>query len=134
MNPIIAKQFEDFKKLCDEFLISAACSSLPNGSYLVSIKGVKLPKGWDREQADILFVIPPGYPASQPDCFWVEPGKFRLKNGDTPQNSNDANLIPGETTVRDTTWFSWHLQSWSPNKDTLMTYFNVIMQRFNQAK
>lgn len=34
---------------------------------------VSLPAGWNRQVSGILFLAPPGYPAAQPDCFWVEP-------------------------------------------------------------
>jgi hypothetical protein len=110
--------------------------ALPNGGSLIRISKVNLPPGWgwNRESTDILFVAPPGFPAAQPDCFWVEPAGFRLTNGGTPQASNDSNPIPGDTIQRSLTWFSWHLQSWNPNTDSLATYFNVIMQRLNPAR
>lgn len=132
MNPIVLQQFEALKSAFIE--LSFSLSSMPNGAYLVTTIGMKLPQGWNRDTITILFVIPPGYPAAQPDCFWVEPGGFRLQNGDTPQASNDANPIPGETVLRNTTWFSWHLQSWNPNKDSLLTYFQVIKQRLDPAR
>lgn len=110
-------------------------ASLPNGSHLVTVPEVKLSDGWNRPTATVLFVAPPGYPASQPDCFWVEPAGFRLTGGGTPQNSNDANPIPGDVlSGRSTTWFSWHVQSWSPNRDSLWTYFNVILARLKPAR
>jgi len=106
---------------------------LPTGGHLVEIANFKMPAGWNREIATILFLAPPGYPAAQPDCFWVEPGQVRLQNGATPQNTNDTNLIPGVVGQRGT-WFSWHVQSWDPNRDTLLRYVNVIMQRLKPAR
>lgn len=129
MTPL-DQQFEVLKSLKADALKEA----LPNGAWLIRIPEVRLPAGWNREAADILFVAPPGYPAAQPDCFWIAPGGLRLENGGTPQASNDSNPIPGETAPRNTTWFSWHLQTWSPNTDSLVTYFNVIMQRLNPAR
>ena len=134
MNPIIAQQLEALKGTYNGCPVDAASSPMPNGAYLVTIQNVPLPVGWNRQAATILFVIPPGYPAAQPDCFWVEPGGLRLQNGGTPQASNDANPIPGETAFRNTTWFSWHLQSWNPNKDSLVTYFQVIKKRLDPAR
>lgn len=132
-------QFEALKELRARFSSAPPTfTSLPNGSYLIKVPEVGMPaSGWDqnRKAVTILFVAPPGYPAAQPDCFWVEPGGLRLENGDTPQASNESNPIPGDTvTPRNTTWFSWHLQSWNPNNDSLVTYFNVIMQRLNPAR
>jgi hypothetical protein len=111
------------------------CSPLSNGGTLISIPDLEIGPGWDRERVTVLFVAPPGYPAAQPDCFWVEPGGFRLSNGGTPQATNDSNPIPGDAPGgRNTTWFSWHLQSWNPNKDTLMTFYNAILQRLIPAR
>ena len=107
---------------------------LPNGAYLITVTGVNLGPGWNRNTATVLFVAPPGYPAAQPDCFWVEPAGLRLTGGGTPQNSNDANPIPSDVGQRQTTWFSWHLQSWNPSRDSLITYFNVILKRLRPAR
>lgn len=108
---------------------------LPNGGYLIVVPEVGLGQGWNRRTANVLFVAPPGYPAARPDCFWVEPAGLRLAGGGTPANSNDANPIPGDIEpARRTTWFSWHVQSWNPNTDKLVTYFNVILQRLKPAR
>jgi len=96
------------------------------GAHLVEIPYV-LPPGWNQTNVTILFLAPPGYPAAKPDCFWVEPVGIRLKDGTTPQNTNDANPIPG--VGQRGTWFSWHVQQWDPNRDSLIRYLNVIKQR-----
>ncbi|MHB9004834.1 MAG: E2/UBC family protein [Coriobacteriia bacterium] len=105
---------------------------MPSGAHRVTIIGETLPSGWTRDDATILFIAPPGFPVAQPDCFWVEPSGLRLASGDTPQNTNDANPIPEVS--RNFTWFSWHLQGWNPNHDSLMTYFNVIRQRLDPPR
>jgi hypothetical protein len=108
---------------------------LPNGGYLITVPEVDIGPGWSERRVNLLFVAPPGYPAAQPDCFWVEPCGLRLVGGGTPQNSNDSNAIPGDDVPgRRTTWFSWHLQTWNPNTDSLMTFFNVIMNRLKPAR
>lgn len=112
----------------------AGANRLPSGAHLVTIPDVRMPRGWNRESVTVLFVAPPGYPAAQPDCFWVEPRGIRLENNATPQGSNDSNPIPEVSPLRNVTWFSWHLQHWNPNNDSLVTYFNVIMQRFGQLR
>lgn len=108
-------------------------TNLQNGGVLIKIQGVKV-EGWNRPTADLIFVAPPGYPAAQPDCFWVEPNNFRLENGATPQAANDGNPIPGDVAGRSTTWFSWHVQSWNPSRDTLITYFKVVLSRLSPAR
>lgn len=119
------RQFVDLQSACP----GTTYMRLPSGALLVTVPDVKLPQGWNREAATILFLAPPGYPAAKPDCFWVEPTGMRLKNEATPQGTNDSNPIP-EVPSRSITWFSWHVKEWNPNSDTLMTYFKVIMRRF----
>ena len=107
---------------------------LSNGGALIAVPDIDV-EGWSRSAVSVLFVAPPGFPAAQPDCFWVEPGSLRLANGATPHASNDSNAIPGDDKAgRDTTWFSWHLQRWDPNRDTLKTYLKVIMTRLVPAR
>ncbi len=127
MTPI-EQQLQVLQGMCPR----ASLTRLPSGAYLVSVPNVKMPPGWNRDLVTILFVAPPGYPAGQPDCFWVEPTGIRLANGSTPQGTNDSNPIP-EIGPRGT-WFSWHLQHWNPNTDSLVTYFNVIMQRLRSVR
>jgi hypothetical protein len=108
---------------------------LPNGSHLIAVPDVDIGEGWSQPRVTVLFLAPPGYPAAQPDCFWVEPTGLRLAGGGTPQNTNDSNPIPGDAAQnRRTTWFSWHVQSWNPNSDSLVTYFKVIMKRLKPAR
>ncbi len=106
---------------------TATATRLGSGAHLITIPDFKMPPGWNHEVVAILFVAPPAYPAAQPDCFWVEPGGVRLKNGSTPNGTNDSNPIP-EVGPRGT-WFSWHVQHWNPNRDSLLSYFKVIGQR-----
>lgn len=129
------KQLQALAEHCAASSLAAPDAiNLPGGGVLIRI--VDLPvTGWNRPTANVLFVVPPGYPAAQPDCFWVEPNDFRIQGGDTPQNTNDSNPIPGDLQVgRSTTWFSWHLQGWNPSRDTLTTYFKVILTRLTPAR
>jgi hypothetical protein len=126
MNPIVAEQLALLRKNYPE----ASATPLATGAHLITIPNVAIPAGWDRQITTILFVAPPGYPAAQPDCFWVEPGQMRLANQGTPQGSNDSNPIPAVVPLRQLTWFSWHVQSWNPNTDSLRTYLKVIVKRF----
>lgn len=131
---MIAKQLQELADHCAAANFGELSQSqLPGGAVLVRVADVPV-TGWNRPTATILFVVPPGYPAAQPDCFWVEPANFRLEGGGTPQNTNDANPIPGDQTARQTTWFSWHLQGWNPSRDSLLTYFKVILSRLAPAR
>jgi hypothetical protein len=108
---------------------------LANGGSLIRVTQVALGSGWNRPTAEVLFVAPPGYPSAAPDCFWVQPGGLRLSNGATPQGSNDSNPIPGDNEPgRKTTWFSWHVKGWNPNRNSLWTYYLVILDRLRPAR
>jgi hypothetical protein len=133
---ILNSQLDALRAHCvREGATSVQGEMLPNGSMLITVDGVDLGSGWNREKATVLFVTPPGYPAAQPDCFWVQPNGLRLENGATPQASNDSNPIPGDTmTGRSATWFSWHLSSWNPGQSNMVTYFKVIMNRLKPAR
>ena len=107
---------------------AATGTALPSGAFLVDVPDYKLPAGWNRDIVTVSFLAPVGYPAARPDCFWVDQPFLRLANGQAvPQASNEQNPIP-EVGLRGT-WFSWHVQSWDPNKDSLLTYLNVIKRR-----
>lgn len=120
---------EQFEKLKAEYP-AATLTSLPDGSYTVTIPGIALPTGWNANQTTVRFVVPVGYPGSRPDCFWAD-AQLRLTSGAPPQNSG-TNLLPQHNGPL--LWFSWHVQKWSPNSDTLLTYTNVIRNRFEKAQ
>ncbi len=132
---MIKSQFEELVRHCQTFGCDESdMTELPGGSFLIQLSGIKV-EGWNRSAVKILFVVPPGYPAGQPDCFWVEPNELRLVNGGTPHGTNDSNPIPGDLDPnRSTTWFSWHVQNWDPSRDTLKTFFQVILQRLKPAR
>lgn len=128
--------FEQQMKVLREKWPAARHQDIPGGAKLIEIPDYQMPPGWNLERATLLFVAPVGFPAAQPDCFWLESigerKPVRTKDGRTPQNSSDSNPIPG--VGQRGTWFSWHLQRWNPNGDTLMTYCGVIAQRLKPAR
>jgi hypothetical protein len=130
MTPLVEQQLERLRALPQ--CVNASARKLPSGAHLISVPDIKLPPGWKPEVVTAHFLTPPGYPAAQPDCFWLTPGPVRLTNGNLPQSSNDSNQMPEVGPMG--TWFSWHLQTWNPNSDSLVTYFNVIMQRLRPAR
>lgn len=125
MTPL-QQQFE----ILNASLPSAVLQQLPDGSHLVSIPNIQLPNGWTKGSTEIKFIAPVGYPLARPDCFW---GDFdlRLTNGSVPQNTG-ANPIP--YIASNHLWFSWHLSSWNPNSDNLLTYLNVIKRRLHDPR
>jgi Prokaryotic E2 family E len=97
---------------------------------LIEIPRLELPHGWSAAATPVWFAVPSGYPAAQPDCFWAD-GALRLASGTLPQNSALQTL---PTTNRPVLWFSWHLGSWRPGRDRLLSYARFVTQRFADAR
>jgi hypothetical protein len=132
---MIEQQFAELESyLRTEKKLASELQRLNTGGHLVIIKNVPIKSGWSYPAVDVLFLVSPGYPAAKPDCFWVSP-QLRLANGALPQNANDGNPIPGDLMPgRPLTWFSWHLQTWDPNGDKLVTFYSAIMKRLIPAR
>ena len=97
---------------------------------LAHIPSVTLPGGWSRRTTPIWFAIPVGYPAAQPDCFWAD-ASLTLASGAQPANSGAQSLPMLGTTAL---WFSWHLASWQPSRDRLLTYLRFILTRLADVR
>ncbi len=97
---------------------------------LIEVPGLALPPGWSATTTNVWFVVPRGYPAAQPDCFWADAG-LRLSSGALPQSSGPQTL---PTTGCPALWFSWHLGAWRPGHDGLVSYLRFISRRFADAR
>lgn len=117
------------KQLQDRFA-GARLEQLGSGTGLVTVPDVSLPPGWSQTSTTIRFLVPPGYPYAQLDCFWADDG-LRLAGGGQPQNSQSMAIT--EANVMGW-WFSWHLNgAWDANRDTLSSWMNVILERLKQT-
>ena len=150
INPIAQKQLE---QVCNLYPMAHLNEGI-NNNVALFIPGVILPKGYTHTICTIITKIPPGYPAAQPDGFWLDIVDIRLKNGNiilqTEHSTRYKNTImemfygideyaysyaiPGFPNWTDITWFSWHLQQWNPNKDTLQSWVNAILYRLGKFR
>jgi hypothetical protein len=130
LSRVTERQFERVR----ERYPAASIQALPSGSALVCIPDVPLPSGWSAARTAIRFLVPVGYPGPAPDCFWADQ-TLVLATGAQPQASN-VTVIP-ETDIHGR-WFSWHVvdaqNNWSPNRDDLMTYVTIVLDRFRQPQ
>ena len=110
---------------------SAERERLPDGSYLITVPGFKLPTGWSKESVTLKFIAPVGYPFAPADCFWTDPDLRVAGSTAIPQNTG-ATPLPHKGGAH--LWFSWHVAKWNPNVDSLLTYLHVIEQRFSTAR
>lgn len=110
--------------------MQATLEGLPDGSHLITVPSIDLPTGWSKNQVSVKFIAPVGYPLARPDCFWTD-ADLKLANGAQPQNTG-PNAIPHVSTPH--LWFSWHVSSWNPNNDNLLTYLYVIKRRLQDPR
>jgi hypothetical protein len=125
MTGILDRQLEQLR---ERFGIVEA-TRLGSGTTLVEVSAVPLPEGWSARSTSIRFLVPPGYPFAALDCFWAD-AALALSVGAPPRNSA-VNAIPEVGQIG--LWFSWHLTGpWDPNRDTLSSWMNVILDRMRQ--
>lgn len=81
---------------------------------------------WNCDKTDLLVVTHPTYPNAKMDMFWVNP-PITLKSGAQAQAVSPETRCGGS-------WlrFSWHVQSWNPAHDNLITYLNVVDDRLKR--
>jgi hypothetical protein len=108
----------------------ATIADAPDGTAMVSLPRVPLPAGWSLASVCVWFLVPVGYPAAQPDCFWTS-SELRLASGAMPSNSGIQDV--GATGGR-ALWFSWHPTTWRPAHDGLATFAHFIVRRFDDAR
>jgi len=127
---ITQRQFERVQ----ERYPKASLQPLPSGAGLLSIPDVPLPAGWSAAHTAIHFLVRIGYPGPSPDCFWAD-RDLLLSSGVPPQASNVTGIPETSIVGR---WFSWHVvgghTNWNPNRDDLMTYVSIVLDRFRQPQ
>jgi hypothetical protein len=101
-----------------------------DGTCVVKLPNLPLPRGWNRGSATAWFVVPVGFPVAQPDTFWTD-ADLRLEHGGFPANTN-VNTNHGGPDPR--LWFSFHPTRWDPNRDTLTTFARLIEHRLQDPK
>jgi hypothetical protein len=96
------------------------------GWVFVVISNYELPAGFVPNRVDLLVKLPPGFPDSAPDMFWVHPD-VRAPNGAIPKATSPERLL-GKNWQR----FSWHLAAgaWKPGVSELRDFLRCIYSRF----
>jgi len=92
-----------------------------------------LPSGWSKSETALLVMIPPGYPVTPPDNFFVD-AELRLSNGSMP---GSASVV--EHLGRQWLQFSYHVEAgdWKPHADAdkgynLLTFLQGIKKRLQE--
>lgn len=88
----------------------------------IILRAYPIPKGrYDAEQADILIVLPNGYPEVRPDMFFSLPW-LKLVNGKYPKAADQPYDFNGQR------WQRWsrHQDQWRPGIDGIWTMLRRI--------
>ncbi len=89
-----------------------------------------LAAGWSKPETALLLLIPPGYPVTPPDNFFVD-AELRLLSGEMPGNASVVEQLGGR-------WlqFSYHVEpgDWKPHADpdkghNLLTFLQGVKKR-----
>lgn len=98
-------------------------------SRLLIIRGYELPPGWSEATVDLMFQIPPSFPAAALDMFWVSP-HIRLQDGRQPEQAGTFEQHAGVNWQR----FSWHYvgHTWLPTKDGLVSHLRFCRNRLSR--
>ena len=123
--------FEEQLEILRSQYPDVAVRHFPSGAILVVLPKVLLAEGWSKNSTAVSFLAPVGYPHAKPDCFWTD-GDLRLASGAPPANTG-PNPIP-EMNESGHLWFSWHTAQWNPNRDSLLTYVNVVKNRLRDVR
>lgn len=95
----------------------------------VIIRDLAFPAAYVPRTADLLIILPAGYPNANPDMFWTFPD-VKLANGTCPQ-ACDAHQQYG-----DRNWQRWsrHYQiQWRAGIDSLRTYFAAVRKEIDKG-
>jgi len=94
-------------------------------SFLV-VSDYPLPAGFEPNRVQLLMKLPPGFPDSAPDMFWVYPA-VRTPNGSLPRSTTTERLLG-----KDWQRFSWHLAAgaWKPGVSSLRDFLRCVCARF----
>ena len=101
--------------------------TIPGDEIGVVIKDYPIPTAiWNQSSADLLIKAHPAYPNAKIDMFWLDP-PISLKRG-VPANATIPEAQFGKQWQR----FSWHVGTWDPAHDNLLTYLTVVDDRLNR--
>lgn len=97
-----------------------------DGWAMVVLHDVGVAVGFNKASTNVLLKLPLSYPHGKPDMFWTDVDLV-LANGDTPKQADSVEPALGKDWRR----FSWHLSSWNPASDSLLTFIEFVEHRLS---
>jgi len=113
-----------------QYFANATLTPVSNGTAVIQLSNFVLPSGWNRTHTTVYFLAPIGYPVARPDTFWTDPD-LCLASGGVPVSTGTQQQPGLPPNLR---WFSWHPATWNPNRDSLVTYVEMIRRRFEDRR
>ncbi len=96
-----------------------------SGAIHLILKNVPFSEAFNPRQADILIIIPAGYPNAKLDMFWTFP-HVRLQNGNYPAACNHFQSF------HDKNWQRWSRHGlWRGGVDNLRTFISSIKKEID---
>lgn len=94
-------------------------------SFLI-VSDYRLPDGFQPNAVQLLVKLPPAFPDSAPDMFWIYPA-VKTSAGSLPRSTSMERVME-----KDWQRFSWHLVpgTWKPGSSTLRDFLRCISARF----
>lgn len=89
----------------------------------IILKGMRLPSGrFDTERANILILLPPGYPDVPPDMFYLLPWVRLAPSGRYAKAADVSHAFAGQS------WQRWsrHNSEWRPGVDGIWTMLKRV--------
>lgn len=119
--PTVNEQFERLKfKFPDAERVYAEKKPGKYAAFTLKFT-MKLPKGYNKEEATIAFDVPPSFPCSAPSNFFIDKDVRYSSGGWLGRSNKYFHSLIGEMII-----VYGHVYSWNPNHDTLYTYAMVI--------
>lgn len=101
------------------------------GTTGIVLKSVKLPAGkFNCEMADVLILLPKGYPDCPPDMFYMSPKLALSATGQVPKACTVEHRFAGRV------WQRWsrHNNAWRPGVDGLRTMVARVQTALTEAR
>lgn len=103
----------------------------PNGQRGLILGPLPLPAGkFTASAAEVLILLPTGYPDTAPDMFYTNPWLKLLPDNRDPKATSVALQFEGKT------WQRWsrHNNTWRPGKDGIWTMLKRVETAIAEAK
>lgn len=98
------------------------------GAIHLILEQIPFPEAYVPRVADILIIIPAGYPNAQLDMFWTFPD-VKLANGSWPETSEHHQDFHGKN------WQRWSRHgTWRAGVDNLRTFISSVKREIEKGK